>query len=109
MVVNVCPAAVTPASPDAVWHVLTAVERFGEWQDARFISAEPPGSARRGQVIRLAAHGYGRDWPVSIDVVDVDPDRRWIDLTVHLPLGLVNREHVTLTQTEAGGTLVRFN
>ena len=30
MIVNVCPAAVTPASPDQVWHVLTAPERFGE-------------------------------------------------------------------------------
>ncbi len=73
------------------------------------MSAEPPGPVRQGQVIRLAARGYGREWPVAIDVVDVDPDRRWIDLTVHLPLGLVNREHVTLTQTDAGGTLVRFN
>jgi len=60
-------------------------------------------------VIRLAAHGYGREWPVAIEVDEVDPDRRWIDLTVHLPLGLVNREHVTLTATDAGGTLVRFN
>lgn len=106
---NVCPAAVTTASAEVVWRVLAAVERFGEWQDARFVSAEPPGPVRQGQVIRLAARGYGREWPVAIDVVDLDPDQRWIDLTVHLPLGLVNREHVTLTPTEAGGTLVRFN
>jgi hypothetical protein len=109
MVVNVCPAAATSASPEAVWRVLTAVERFGEWQDARYLSAEPPGPVRPGQVIRLAAPGYGREWPVAIDVVDVDAGRRWIDLTVHLPFGIVNREHVTLTQMDAGGTLVRFN
>lgn len=99
----------TTASSDAVWRVLTAVERFGEWQDARFISADPPGAVRPGQVIRLVARGYGREWPVAIDVDDVDPDRRWIDLTVHLPFGLVNREHVTLTRADDLGTLVRFN
>jgi uncharacterized protein YndB with AHSA1/START domain len=49
MIVNVCPAAVTSASPDRVWEVLTTPERFGEWLDAEFISANPPGPARPGQ------------------------------------------------------------
>jgi ligand-binding SRPBCC domain-containing protein len=62
-----------------------------------------------GQTIRLAARGFGRKWPVSIEVTAMDPQRRWIDLLVHLPVGIENHEHVTLTETKDGGTLVRFN
>jgi uncharacterized protein YndB with AHSA1/START domain len=109
MIVNVCPAAVTPASPDRVWQVLTASERFSEWNDATYVSSEPPGPMAPGQTIHLTAPGFGRKWPVTIEVRDMDPQRRWIDLWVNLPLGLVNHEHITLTATEAGGTLVRFN
>jgi ligand-binding SRPBCC domain-containing protein len=109
VIVNVCPAAVTPASPDQVWSVLTTPERFGEWQDATFVSADPPGAAKSGQTIHLSARGFGRRWSVSIEVVDMDPHRRWIDLRVDLPLGVVNQEHVTLSETKEGGTLVRFN
>ena len=109
MIVNVCPAAVTPASPDRVWEVLTTPERFGDWLDARFVSANPPGPVSRGQTIQLSAPSLGRKWPVVLEVVDMDPARRWIDLRVHLPFGIDNHEHVTLTETKQGGTLVRFN
>jgi uncharacterized protein YndB with AHSA1/START domain len=109
VIVNVCPAAVTPAAPDRVWKVLTTPERFGDWQDATFVSSNPPGPVKPGQTIRLAARGFGRQWPVSIEVTDMDPQRRWIDLLVHLPVGVENHEHVTLTETKDGGTLVRFN
>jgi hypothetical protein len=109
VIVNVCPAAVTSASPDRVWRVLTTPDRFGDWQDATFISAEPPGPAARGQSIHLTARSIGRSWPVEVEVVGLDRQSRWIDLEVRLPFGIVNQEHVTLTETDAGGTLVRFN
>jgi hypothetical protein len=109
VIVNVCPAAMTGAMPDRVWLVITTPERFEDWQDARFVGADPPGLVHAGQVITLAARGYGREWPVTIDVLGLDSNRRWIDLRVHLPLGIVNEEHVTLTETDQGGTLVRFN
>jgi uncharacterized protein YndB with AHSA1/START domain len=109
MVVNVCPAAVTSAPPDRVWRVLIATERLGEWTDARFVSAEPPGPARPGQTIKLTASFLGRKLPVTIVVSDMDPQSRWIDFLVHLPLGVDNHEHMTLTETRTGGTLVRFN
>jgi ligand-binding SRPBCC domain-containing protein len=64
---------------------------------------------RAEQKIWLEAPEFGRRWPVTIDVGEIDPGRRWIDLRVSLPFGMVNREHITLTETEAGGTLVRFN
>jgi ligand-binding SRPBCC domain-containing protein len=109
MIVNVCPAAVTSALPDRVWSVLTTPERLGEWADAEFVRAEPTGPMRAGQKIWLEAPEFGRRWPVTIDVGELDPGRRWIDLRVRLPFGVVNHEHITLAETEAGGTLVRFN
>jgi ligand-binding SRPBCC domain-containing protein len=109
MVVNVCPAATTSAPPDRVWRVLTTPERFSEWNDASFVSAEPPGPVKRGQSIHFTTQAFGRTWPVTIEVRDMDPQSRWIDLHVQLPFGVVNQEHVTLTQMKEGGTLVRFN
>jgi uncharacterized protein YndB with AHSA1/START domain len=109
MVVNVCPAAVTSAPPDRVWRVLTTFEHFGEWNDATFVSAEPPGPVKPGQKIHLAAPSLGRKWPVTIEVHEIDPQSRWIDLLVHLPFGVDNHEHLTLTETKEGGTLVRFD
>jgi len=109
VVVNVCPAAVTTSSPERVWAVLTSPERLGDWADAEFVSAVPPGSMGAGQKLQLAASEFGRRWPVRIDVDAIDRRHRWIDLRVSLPFAVVNHEHITLTATEAGGTLVRFN
>ena len=109
MVVNVCPAAVTSASPDRIWRVLTTPERFSEWNDATFVSAEPPGAVKPGQTLHFTAPSLGRKWRVTMEVRDMDPESRWIDLLVRLPLGIENHEHITLTQTKEGGTLVRFN
>jgi ligand-binding SRPBCC domain-containing protein len=109
VIVNVCPAAVTRAAPDRVWEVVSATDRLGEWTDAAVVNVEPAGPARAGQVIRMAGRALGRDWLLSIDVGDVDPQHRWIDLVVHLPFGIENFEHLTLTEAKEGGTLVRFN
>jgi len=109
MVVNVCPAAVTSAPADRVWRVLTTPERFSEWNDATFVSAEPPGPVKPGQTLHFTTPALGRKWPVTMEVRDVDPQSRWIDLVVHLPLGVDNYEHITLTENNEGGTLVRFN
>lgn len=109
MIVNVCPAAVTSAPPDRIWRVLTMPERFGEWNDATFVSAKPPGPAKPGQTLYFTAPSWGRKWPVTMEVREVDPQSRWIDLLVSLPFGIENHEHITLTQTKEAGTLIRFN
>jgi ligand-binding SRPBCC domain-containing protein len=109
LIVNVCPAAVSKAPPDRIWSILTDPERVHDWNDAIYVAANPPGPMTRGQTIELTAEGFGRRWPVRFDIGDVDPARRWIDIEVSLPLKLVNHEHITLTDTPEGGTLVRFN
>lgn len=109
MIVNVCPAAVTRASPDRVWSVLAAPERFGEWTDATYRSSDPPGPVKPGQTIHLTAQGFGRSWPVEIVVGEMDLQRRGIDVVARLPFGIDNHEHLTLTETPEGGTLIRFN
>lgn len=108
MIVNVCPAAVTKAPPDKVWNVIESTDRWPEWTGARIISIAPRGSAQRGQHVRLGAPNL-RFLQFTIDITDLDPRHRWIDLVARFPFGIDNYEHLTLTETEAGGTLVRFN
>ena len=73
MIVNVCPAATSKAPPDRFWEILAATNLLGEWTDAEFVSAEPPGAAQPGQVVHLVAPGFGRKWPVRIDVEYISP------------------------------------
>ena len=109
MIVNVCPAAVTKAPAESVWRLIGATDRLGDWTDAAVVRVEPPGPAQKGQVIWMGGRALGRQWLFSIDVREVDPQHRWIDLVVHLPFGIENYEHLTLTETKEGGTLIRFN
>jgi ligand-binding SRPBCC domain-containing protein len=109
VIVNVCPAATSTAPPDRFWAVLTESERLGEWTDARVVSVEPPGAAHPGQRIHMRAPAFGMEFRVRIDVGEMDPRHRWIDFVAHLPFGVDNHEHLTLTETPGGGTLVRFN
>ncbi|HET7339317.1 MAG TPA: SRPBCC family protein [Candidatus Dormibacteraeota bacterium] len=109
LIVNVCPAATTKAPPDSVWDVIAATERLGEWTGASVVSVDPPGPAQPGQIVTLVAPAFGMKFTVQIDVRDLDPQHRWIDLVAHLPFGIDNHEHLTLAPTADGGTLVRFN
>jgi len=109
MVVNVCPSARASAPPERVWQVLATPELLGEWTDAVYASSEPAGPVVPGQVIRLKAPGLGLMFPVTIEIGDMDPEHRWIDMLVRLPFGITNHEHITLTEAAESGTLVRFN
>ena len=109
MIVNVCPSAVTSASPERVWAILTKPESYGEWTDATYASHTPPGPFNVGTEIHMSARGLGRIRLFSIAVTGMDPGRRWVDLLVRLPFGIDNHEHLTLTETAGGGTLIRFN
>ena len=108
LIVNVCPAATTPAPPDSVWKVIADLERWRDWSGAVVRAMEPGGPMRSGQVVRLSAPVL-RFLKFTIDIAGVDPAHRWIDLVARFPFGIVNYEHLTLTETAEGGTLVRFN
>jgi ligand-binding SRPBCC domain-containing protein len=110
MIVNVCPSGVAAVPAERVWQVLTTPARFGEWlQDASVVSIRPAGPATPGQRVELMTRAYGVMWRVRIDVEAIDTARRWIDLTAHLPFGLVNQERVTLEELDGERTQVRFN
>jgi hypothetical protein len=109
VVVNVCPVAVTKASPERVWQVITTLERDEEWLDVKVVSSDPPGPMTPGQTIKLSGPILGRKFLLTMQVGDMDPQRSWVDILVRLPFGIDNHEHLTLTATEEGGTLIRFN
>ena len=71
------------------------------------MSAEPPGPVRAGQHLRFEAPFLGRALGVTMDVREVDPERRRLHLLVRLPFGIVNDETITMVEVPAG-TLVRF-
>ncbi|HZU77771.1 MAG TPA: hypothetical protein VFA70_13465 [Dehalococcoidia bacterium] len=48
MLVNVCPSGIASAPPEAVWQVLTATERYGDWIDSDVVGLHPPGPASSG-------------------------------------------------------------
>ncbi len=109
MIVNVCPAATSKAPPDRFWAILMDPARFGEWAGARTVAVRPPGASHPGQVVDMRVpYGFTR-WRVQIEVAGVDEKAGWIDVVARLPFGIDNREHLTLTETPEGGTLVRLN
>ncbi len=95
MGVSVCPAAEVSAPVESLWSLLRDPDRYAEWWDARTEAIEPPGSARPGQQIHASAVGLGRRWRILLEVERVDPERRQIALTVHLPLGIVSQNVLT--------------
>ena len=109
VIVNVCPAAASSAPPDRFWEILINPRAYERWADAKFISSEPAGPVGAGTLIRMTSRGFGRTWPVLLEVTGLDANRRWIDIVAHLPLGIANHEHLTLTDMPGGGTLIRFN
>lgn len=108
MAVTVCPIAVVEASDERVWHLLTTPEGYKAWVDAELLRAEPPGAAIEGQRIFFRTRALGRWWPVSFQVGAVDAPRS-LELTVDLPLGITNHEHITVLPLAARQTRVAFN
>lgn len=108
MPVSVCPTALVEAPVEHVWDLLTSPERFDSWTDASLVSAEPPGRARAGQRLCLVTRALGRSHRIEMSVLEVDAERRRLRLLVHLPLGLLNDETISLVVAGEDRTLVRF-
>ena len=89
MTVSVCPVALVDAPPERVWDLLTA--GYDIWVDARVEEVSPPGRAAPGQQIRLSTRAGFRRYPVLIEVLEVDEQRRRLRLFVRLPFGVEDR------------------
>ena len=106
MIVNVCPSGVANAPLEAVWQVLIDTKSYGDWARRKVVGVYPPGPASQGQRLDLGPRVWR--WQATIDIGQIDPDCRWIDMVARAPF-FVNREHVTLSPMDGGRTLVRFN
>src|SRR4051812_1980556 len=102
MSLSVCPAARVEAPVERVWALLADPAQYDSWWDARVVRVEPAGVAQAGQLIRGRTRAFGREWPVSLRVVAVDPARHQLDLATTLPLGVTMRNHIACSQIDEG-------
>lgn len=105
---SVCPSAVVEAPVERVWELLTRPEGFDLWVDAVVVAAEPEGPVRPGSRLHLVTRALGWRFAVTIEVREVDAERRRLRFLVELPFGMMNDEVVTMADSGDGGTLVRF-
>jgi hypothetical protein len=106
--VSVCPSALVEAPVEQVWDLLMRPDGFDLWTDAALVAAEPEGRAHPGQLLHLATRALGWAFALTIEVLDVDADRRRLHALVRLPFGLVNDEVITLAPAGDRRTFVRF-
>jgi hypothetical protein len=99
---------VVQAPQEMVWRLLTTPASYTAWADVELLRAEPPGAAVAGQRIFLRTRALGRWWAVGFEVGAVDAPSS-LELMVHLPLGIINHEHITLLPLSARQTRVGFN
>jgi len=106
--VSVCPSALVEAPVERVWQLLASPKAFDTWVNLTLVSADPEGPTRAGQRLVFAGPTFARWLRVTIDVLEVDAERWRLHLLVHVPLGLVNDETITMSEAGEGRTLVRF-
>jgi hypothetical protein len=109
MELTTCPIATIRAPADLVWALLLDTAGYGRWADVEVVSAEPSGLAVPGQVVRARTRGLGRWWAVRFDVRDVMVAEHRFAVDVALPMGIVNREVITVHSVSPGETRVGFN
>jgi hypothetical protein len=108
MSVYVCPIALVNAPAERVWRLLSDPASYALWWDAETRSIFPEGRARRGQKIYAQSKELGRRWDVHINVGMVDEDRRQIDLTTRLPLGITVYNHISCLPLDNESCRVSF-
>jgi ligand-binding SRPBCC domain-containing protein len=94
MSISTCPIATVDAPIEQVWQLLADPCNYGLWWDAETYSIEPAGPAKPGQRISARTRALGKDWGVRITVASIDPDKRALDLTTHLPFGITVHNHI---------------
>jgi hypothetical protein len=94
MSVSVCPVATVNAPVERVWRLLSDPSAYALWGDVEIRSIEPEGPATKGQRVYAYAKALGMRGDVRIDVEGVDWERRQLDLTTNLPLGITVRNRI---------------
>lgn len=108
MPVTACPVTIIDVPAARVWSLLADPQKL-DWSDARFEEAEPEGPVHVGQRWRCATTALGRRWPVMMTVTSIAADHQSLGLDIALPLGIRNREHITLARLADDRTRVQFN
>ncbi len=107
-VMTTCPTATIAAPIERVWSLLIEPREWTRWSRTRFESADPAGTMRAGQRIRLSAGALGVRLSIHLSVIGVAPEERSIDLDVRTPIGILNHEHMTVRSVDARSTYVAF-
>jgi carbon monoxide dehydrogenase subunit G len=105
---SVCPIATITAPVERVWALLADPSSYGRWIDGAVESLEPPGPARPGQVVIVAAPALGRRWRVRIAIQQVDAARHQIQFHVRLPFGVVEDSQITCTPLDERSCRVSY-
>jgi uncharacterized protein YndB with AHSA1/START domain len=105
---SVRPSAVIEAPMERVWLLLTREAGFGYWTEAVVVAAEPEGAARPGQQLHVVTRAMGWAFAVTIEVREVDAERRRLRFTAALPFGVVNDQVMSVGVAEGGRAAVEF-
>ena len=108
MAVSACPIGTVAAAADTVWSFLAAPERLDLWWDARVERVEPPGPMAAGQRIDASSRAFGHRFRVWFTVDAVDAASRRLQLTAHLPFGIVDQATLSVTPIDATASRLSF-
>jgi len=100
---EVCPTEVIHAPVQRVWHLLADPRQLPQWSGAK-LDAGPQRPVRAGDRFILRKRGMR----VRFQVLEANPLQH-LNLYVHLPLGIVNKEQVQLTVLSTAACRVTFN
>ena len=108
MPVSVCPAAIVAAPAEVVWSLLMRPEAYDLWWDAHTERITPEGPATPGQLITAWTSALGKRWDVRLEIVEIDTEKRQIDITTTLPLGVQAHNHLSCAPLDASSSRLQF-
>lgn len=94
---------------ERVWLLLTREAGFDYWTEAVVVAVEPEGAARPGQLLHVVTRALGWAFAVTIEVREVDAERRRLRFTAQLPFGVVNDQVMSVSGAEDGRAAVLFD
>ena len=108
MPVSVCPSAVVAAPAEVVWSMLMRPETYDLWWDAHTERITSEGPATPGQVVTAWTSALGKRWDVRLEIEQIEADKRQIDITTTLPLGIQVHNHISCAPLDASSSRLQF-